>query len=346
MDSAVSSRSVISSGVSGSIPRRSLERRLDGRQRGPLQDPDLVGAVGLLEHHLDDLPVGRRDALADVVGLDRELAVPAVDQDGEADRPRAAEVDDAVERRPDRPPGVEHVVAQQDRAAVQVEVDLGLLQQGLRRDGREVVAVERDVQGADREVLLDQVREPGRQAGGQRDAPGPDADQGQLREVLLALGDLVRHAVDHAPNAIGVEDLGLLDQLFASNPRESMGSDSAPSRNAPEKPLRRRETALKWASQQANAHGHLQRSHARADGQDRLLRTRALREDDEPQGPPRPPRARHGRQAPEPPDADRPDDLLRPAAGRARGHQGLQDPLPAGDGARARPRSTRRGGSC
>ncbi len=36
-------------------------------------------------------------------------------------------------------------------------------------------------------------------------------------------------------------------------------------------------------------------------------------------------------QAAEPPDADRPDDLLRPAPGRARRHQGLQDPLPARD---------------
>src|SRR5262249_7141643 len=71
IDSAVSSRSVISSGVSGSIPRRSLERRLATVTRlgRPFENPDLVGAVGLLEHDLDDLAVGRRDALADVVRL-------------------------------------------------------------------------------------------------------------------------------------------------------------------------------------------------------------------------------------------------------------------------------------
>ena len=94
-----------------------------------------------------------RDALADVVGLDRELAVAAVDEDREADRARPAEVDDAVERGADGAAGVEDVVAEDDRPSVQVEVDLRLLDQGLRRDRREVVAVERDVERADREAL-------------------------------------------------------------------------------------------------------------------------------------------------------------------------------------------------
>ena len=49
--------------------------------------------------------VGRgRDILPDVVGPDRELPVAAVDEDGELDRLRAAEVDQLVERGADRPP--------------------------------------------------------------------------------------------------------------------------------------------------------------------------------------------------------------------------------------------------
>ena len=58
-------------------------------------------------------------------------------------------------------------------------------------------------------LCLHQVREARGQADGQRHAAGPDADQRELRQVLLPLGDLVRHAVDHAPDAVGVEDLGL-----------------------------------------------------------------------------------------------------------------------------------------
>src|SRR5438046_9884170 len=57
----------------------------------PLQDPDLVGGVGFAEHDLDDLALGRRDALADVVRLDRELAVPPVDQNSTADGAGTAE---------------------------------------------------------------------------------------------------------------------------------------------------------------------------------------------------------------------------------------------------------------
>ena len=139
--------------------------------------------------------------------------MPAVDQDRQPDRARATQVDHPVERRADRPPRVEDVVAQQHRASVQVEVDLGLLEQGLRRDRREIVPIEGDVEGADRERVGDEVGEAGRQTRRQRHSPRPDADQRQAREVLLTLRDLVGHPIDHAPNAIGVQDLGFLDQL-------------------------------------------------------------------------------------------------------------------------------------
>ena len=175
-------------------------------------------SVGLLEHDLDDLAAGGRHALADVVRLDRKLAVAAVDQHGQAHGARSPEVDDAVERRPDRPAGVQHVVAEQDRPAVQVEVDLGLLQEGLRSDHRQVVAVEGDVERADGKRLLDELTQARRQPDGQGDAPGPDADEGQVRKVLLALGDLVRHAVDHAADPLGVQDPGLFDEPIGHMP--------------------------------------------------------------------------------------------------------------------------------
>src|SRR5215472_5990924 len=129
MDSAVSSRRAISPGVRGSIPTRSLERRLATVTLllRPFENPDLVRAVGLLEEDLDDFAVGGRHALADVVRFDRKLAVAAVDEDGQADGPRTTEVDDAVEGGADRPSGVEDVVAEEDRASVEVEIDLGLL---------------------------------------------------------------------------------------------------------------------------------------------------------------------------------------------------------------------------
>src|SRR5262245_53563530 len=169
MDSAVSRINAISPAERSSVPSRSLERREVGvnLSGGSLEDPDLVGAVGLLEHDLDDFPLGGGHALSDVVGLDRDLAVPPVDQDRETDHPGPPEVDQPVQRRPNGAAGVEDVVAEDDGPAVQVEVDLGLLQERLRRHKGQVVAVERDVERADREGLLDELsqgrREPRRE---------------------------------------------------------------------------------------------------------------------------------------------------------------------------------------
>ena len=55
----------------------------------------------------------RRHVLADVVRLDRQLAVSAIDQHDELNRLRPAEVDQRVERGANRPAGIEHVVHEQ-----------------------------------------------------------------------------------------------------------------------------------------------------------------------------------------------------------------------------------------
>src|SRR5438552_8000610 len=237
MDSAVSRRRVISPTSRCSIPRRSLERsavivcRLAVTARRPvispirdfrfpisvlrprpLQDPDLVGGVGFAEHDLDDLALRRRDALADVVRLDRELAVPPVDQNGQADGARTAEVDDSVERRPDGAAGVVHVGAEDHGAVVQVELDLGLLQERLRGDHGEIVPIQRDVQRPDRKRGPDQIRETLGEPGGERNSSRSDPDKGEASQILLALRDLVCHPVDHPADALRVEDLRLFEE--------------------------------------------------------------------------------------------------------------------------------------
>jgi hypothetical protein len=58
-------------------------------------DDHPVLPVGL--HQVDQHPIlaGRRHVLADVVGPDRQLPVPAVDQDREPDRRRTPELESA-----------------------------------------------------------------------------------------------------------------------------------------------------------------------------------------------------------------------------------------------------------
>ena len=72
-----------------------------------------------------------------------------IDQHRQLDHSRPAVVTQCIERGPDRPAGIEHVVDQHDDGVVDpAGRDCGLLQ-GARRVQPEVVAVQRDVQGTD-----------------------------------------------------------------------------------------------------------------------------------------------------------------------------------------------------
>src|ERR671935_2566762 len=75
-------------------------------------EQDAVDLVDLDELHLDALVARGRQVLADVVGADGELAVPAVDEHGQLDPRRPPVVEERVDGGPDRPPRVEDVVAE------------------------------------------------------------------------------------------------------------------------------------------------------------------------------------------------------------------------------------------
>jgi len=120
--------------------------------------------------------------------------------------PGAAEVDEGVHGGPDGAARVQDVVHQHDRAPVDVERDLGALDDGLLGDHREVVAVERDVQRPDRDldalVLGDRLGDPA----GQRHASALDPDQHQPGRAGLLLDDLVGDARDRAADVLGGHD--------------------------------------------------------------------------------------------------------------------------------------------
>src|SRR5665213_2799072 len=66
------------------------------------------------EYHVDVLAATRRDQLSDVIGLDRQLTQAAVDQDGQPNDPRAAEVGDGIECRAHGAPREENVIDDHD----------------------------------------------------------------------------------------------------------------------------------------------------------------------------------------------------------------------------------------
>ena len=88
---------------------------------GDEQDP--VDPVDLLELHLDPLAPRRRQVLAHVVGADRQLAVTAVDEDGELHARGPAVLEQRLDRGADRAARVEDVVDEDAGLPAQVEVE-------------------------------------------------------------------------------------------------------------------------------------------------------------------------------------------------------------------------------
>ena len=149
--------------------------------------------------------------LADVVGLDRQLAVAAVHQHDELNRLGPAEIDQRVERRARRAAGVEHVVHQQDLRVVDREGNLGAAHHRLRADRvpHQIVAVERDVERAGRHLV----------AGDLLDARGPGAwrcgtprrahaDEREVVDAFVAFDDFVGDAGEGAADAVRIHDDG------------------------------------------------------------------------------------------------------------------------------------------
>src|SRR5947209_10410817 len=77
---------------------------------GRWNEQDAVDLIDLDELHLDALVARGRQVLPDVVGADRQLPVPAVDDHRELDAIRAAIVEERLDRGADRASGVENVV--------------------------------------------------------------------------------------------------------------------------------------------------------------------------------------------------------------------------------------------
>src|SRR5262249_58124799 len=84
---------------------------------GSGKQENAVDLVHLDELDLDALGRRRRQVLADVVGPDRQLTMAAVGEYGKLDARRPAELEQRVDRRADRAPGVQDVVGEDNGAA-------------------------------------------------------------------------------------------------------------------------------------------------------------------------------------------------------------------------------------
>src|SRR5699024_3515713 len=78
------------------------------------RDGHRIAAVDLGQADVDAFAARRREVLAYVIGADRQIAVAAVDEDGEADPGGAADVGEGIESGPAGAAGAEHVVDEAD----------------------------------------------------------------------------------------------------------------------------------------------------------------------------------------------------------------------------------------
>src|SRR5215218_2332250 len=142
-------------------------RQVSSRVRKLLvsNDDHPVLPIRLLQVDKHPFAVRGRHVLTYVVGPDRQLPMTSVDQDRQAHRRRTPELQQRVHRGARRPPRVENVVHEDDRLARHVERHAAAPH--LRIILFQVVAVQRYIQGAYREIqtieLADVRRYPLRQ---------------------------------------------------------------------------------------------------------------------------------------------------------------------------------------
>ena len=131
-----------------------------------LDEQHLLVIVDFFQLDFDDLALRGRNGSADEGGFDGELAMAAVDEDQQLHAARAAVVEERIEGGANGAAGVEHVVDQDDVAAVDIEAERAGNDDGAHIARGEVVAIEADVEdaGIDR-MLFDAGDEGGRGAG-------------------------------------------------------------------------------------------------------------------------------------------------------------------------------------
>ena len=129
----------------------------------------------------------------------------SIDEDGETDPPGATEIGQRIHRGSDRPPGEQDVVDEDHGAPRDVERDPGLVDLGRLRRHPDVVAIERDVQDADRYLCALDRSDLAGEAEREVVAPVGDADQDQALGPL-ALHDLVSDPGKGSAHVVRAED--------------------------------------------------------------------------------------------------------------------------------------------
>jgi predicted AlkP superfamily pyrophosphatase or phosphodiesterase len=146
----------------------------------------------------DDFRIGGLHRAANVLGFDGHFAVATIDKDAKRDTLGAAEVEEAVHGGADGASGVEDIIDEDKVHGVHGESDVGGLQNGLRRNFGQVVAIEGDVEGTDGHFDAIDTAHGLRDAFGQRYTAATDADEREIFGAATFFDDLMSEALKGA----------------------------------------------------------------------------------------------------------------------------------------------------
>src|SRR3989338_4206731 len=208
----------------------------------------LKGVLSIFHHHPIYLvhffkfniylaPGGELDLLADVVGRYGKFPPAAVDQDGQVDELRAAQVDQVIDGGAHGPAGVQDVIHQDNRFIGDVEWDARVVHPAFGQERIEIVAVERNVHLAHRHfpplALLDHLAQPL----GEIDAARPDADKGELLRTLMLAQDLPAKALQALPDLLRIQDFFAVSFLHWRHASPFPAGSGPPGRYLPDRSI-------------------------------------------------------------------------------------------------------------
>jgi len=133
--------------------------------------------------------------------------VPPVNEYRKLDKAGAAEVDQSIHSRPRAASRVQDVINQDYRLAVDIDRDIGTLDNRLLVFQRvPVVTVQTDIESTDRQFDLLVARDIRRQAIGQRHTPGTHPHHDNIIQDTVPLDNLMGDPGDSAPDVLGGHD--------------------------------------------------------------------------------------------------------------------------------------------
>jgi hypothetical protein len=170
-------------------------------------DPyDFIDRVDRDNVHPDLFAPACDDLHADNIGLNRKLTVATVDQHGQADSRGPAQVADGVQCGSDGSACEEDVVDEHEIPSVDVERDLGPVEDGPAVNLAEIIAIQGDIDGTNQDPAnerFEDFREPNRK----RVSSGANADELEWGVRLASASDLSGHRGDQVGHPVCVTDL-------------------------------------------------------------------------------------------------------------------------------------------